>query len=288
MIADDGPMPRLPLRAISPGIVPTPGRLGPMSPPPRLARLSELVPGVWTARSRFYAQNSTVILDGYGGAVVVDAAYYAEELAAIAPDLAALGVRAVAGVSTHRHFDHVLWHPDLGDVPRWSTAGTVRATVEHREDVVGPLREDLPADLVDLAGRLTPIESHELDWSGPTAIVHVHHAHAPHHLALELPDIGVLIGGDMFSDVEIPMPDDGDTDLVTYRTGLESLEDVVRRSRLLVPGHGSVSEHPSERYDADRRYLDDVESRGASEDPRIRLDGMAELHAANLVRAAAR
>ena len=246
-------------------------------------RLSEVAPGVWVAHSRRYDTVSTVILDGHGGALVIDPAWDADELAAIPADLAVLGVRCVAGLSTHMHYDHVLWHPDLGDVPRWSTPGTVRETVD--DEVVGPLIGDIPADLIDLAGRLTPIEGELLEWSGPTARVHVHHAHAPHHIALELPDLGLLIAGDMMSDIEIPMPDEKDVDLLTYRTGLESLEDVVRRSRLLVPGHGSVSERPIERWEADHRYLDDLESRGVSEDPRIHLDGMVELHETNQARA---
>jgi len=253
---------------------------------PSLRRLSEVAPGVWVARSRFYAQNSTVVLDGHGGALVVDPAYYVDELATIPPDLAALGVRAVAGVSTHMHYDHVLWHPDLGDVPRWATPGTVRATIDEREKVVGPLRADLPDDLVDLAGRLTPYDGELLEWSGPTVRIHVHDAHAPHHLALELPDVGVLIAGDMLSDVELPMPDDADTDLAVYRTGLASLEDVVRRSRVLIPGHGGVSERPVDRWTADQRYLDDLAASGASDDARIELEGMAELHEQNLARAA--
>ncbi len=253
-----------------------------------LARLVEMVPGVvWVAHSRRYDTTSTVILDGHGGALVIDPAWDADELAAIPADLAALGVRCVAGLSTHMHYDHVLWHPDLGDVPRWSTPGTVRETVEHREEVVAPLVGDIPDELVELAGRLTPIEGELLHWTGPTARVHVHHAHAPHHLALELPDLGVLVAGDMLSDVEIPMPDDSDADLVIYRAGLESLAGVVRRSRILVPGHGSVAERPVDRYDADLRYLDDVESRAASDDARIGLPGMAGLHQQNLVRAAA-
>jgi glyoxylase-like metal-dependent hydrolase (beta-lactamase superfamily II) len=181
-----------------------------------------------------------------------------------------------------------MWHPDLGEVPRWATRGTVEMVDADRDAVVAPLHRDLPDDLVDLAARdLRPIDGELLEWSGPTAVVHVHHAHAPHHLALELPDLGVVVAGDMLSDVEIPMPDGGDTDLVTYRAGLESLRDVVGRSRLLVPGHGQVSHRPLERYDADARYLDDVVRTGASDDPRIALDGMPELHAANLERARA-
>lgn len=254
-----------------------------------LVRLVEVVAGaVWVAHSRRYDTTSTVILDGHGGALVIDPAWDADELAAIPADLAALGVRAVAGLATHMHYDHVLWHPDLGDVPRWSTPGTVRETVEHRERVVQPLIGDIPDDLVDLAARLTPIEGELLEWSGPTARIHVHHAHAPHHLALELPDLGLVVAGDMLSDVEIPMPDDRDTDLMTYRSGLESLADVVRRSRVLVPGHGSVSRDPVARFEADVRYLDDVEGRGASDDERIALPGMTGLHAQNLQRAANR
>jgi glyoxylase-like metal-dependent hydrolase (beta-lactamase superfamily II) len=250
-----------------------------------LVRLVEVAPSVWVAHSRRYATTSTVILDGHGGALVIDPAWDADELAAIPADLALLGVRAVAGLSTHMHYDHVLWHPDLGDVPRWSTPGTVRETVENRAAVVAPLVGDIPDDLVDLAARLTPIDGELLEWSGPTARIHVHHAHAPHHLALELPDLGLLVAGDMLSDVELPMPDDRDTDLVTYRTGLQSLEDVVRRSRLLVPGHGSVTDEPRRRFEADVRYLDDVESSGASDDPRIALPGMSGLHRQNLERA---
>lgn len=254
-----------------------------------LLRLREVVEGVWVAQSRRYDTNSTVLLDGHGGALVIDPAWDPDELAAIPADLAALGVRCVAGLSTHVHYDHVMWHPDLGDVPRWATPGTVAMVEADRETVVAPLHRDLPDELVDVAARdLRPIDGELLEWTGPTAVIHVHHAHAPHHLALELPDLGLLVSGDMLSDVELPMPDGDDVDLSTYRTGLESLAEVVRRSRLSIPGHGSVGDDPARRHAADLRYLDDLEARGASDDPRIALDGMAELHAANLRRAAHR
>jgi glyoxylase-like metal-dependent hydrolase (beta-lactamase superfamily II) len=254
-----------------------------------LARLVLVVPQVWVATSRRYATTSTVVLDGSGGALVIDPAWDADELAAIPADLAALGVRCVAGLSTHRHYDHVLWHPDLGVVPRWASTGTVAAVAADRAAVVAPLVGDIPDDLVDLAARdLRAVDGETLAWSGPTVVLHVHDAHAPAHAALELPDLGVLVAGDMFSDVELPMPDDADRDLVTYRTGLVSLTDAVRRSRVLVPGHGTPSTDPWRRLEADLRYLDDVDARGSSDDPRIAHDGMADLHAANLRRAARR
>jgi len=252
------------------------------------ARLTEVAPGVWVAHSRRYQTTSTVLLDGAGGALVIDPAWDPDELAAIPVDLAALGVRCVAGLSTHVHYDHVMWHPDLGEVPRWATPGTVDMVAADREKVVAPLHRDLPEELVDVAARdLRPIDGEVLEWSGPTAVVHVHHAHAPHHLALELPDLGVLIAGDMLSDIELPMPDGDDADLTTYLAGLESLRDVARRSRLLVPGHGSVGDRPLQRHDADARYLDDLLRSGSSEDPRVQLEDNRELHEANRRRAAA-
>src|SRR5664280_58895 len=151
-------------------------------------------------------------------------------------------------------------------------------TVADRAAVVAPLVGDLPDELVHLAARLTPIQGEVLQWSGPTVRVHVHNAHAPHHLAAELPDLGLLVAGDMLSDIELPMPDEQDLDLLTYRQGLESLQEVVKRSRVLIPGHGDVTDRPARRFEADLRYLDDLSILGVSDDPRIALAGMSELH----------
>jgi len=250
-------------------------------------RLVEVVDGVWVATSTWFATTSTVLLDSRRGAVVVDPAFLPDELAAIPRDLDAMGVRCVAGVSTHEHYDHVLWHDDLGDVPRWSSPGSVAHLGEAREVLLAPLAEYLSPDLIEIAGRLRPLPDSTLPWSGPVAVLIEHDAHAPAHVALWIPDRRVLVAGDMLSDVELPMPAEDDKDLVTYRTGLASLEDVVRRSRLLVPGHGSVSAHPLERWEADTRYLDDLEAHGTSEDPRIALADMGELHEENQARARA-
>lgn len=249
------------------------------------SRLREVAPGVWVATSRRYATTSTVLLDGHGGAVVIDPAWDPDELAAIPADLTELGVGCVAGLATHEHYDHVMWHPDLGEVPRWATSGTVAHLSQERERLLAPLAEYLTPDLIAIAGRLAPLPDEHLPWSGPVARCIVHDAHAPAHLALLVEGSAVLVAGDMLSDVELPMPATDDVTLERYSTGLDLLQDAVRQARIVIPGHGTPTTDLRARFDADRRYLDDIISGRASDDPRIEDPENADLHAANLERA---
>jgi len=249
-----------------------------------LIRLVPVTDHVYVATSRRYVTNSTVILDGHGGALVIDPAWDADELAAIPQDLRELGVTCVAGLSTHMHYDHVLWHPDLGEVPRWASAGTVDAIVSRRAELLAPLVGDIPEDLIELAGHLVPIEGPTLNWRGPTAVIHQHDAHAQHHIAVEIAELGVLVSGDMLSDLELPMPDWTDENLETYRAGLMVLSDVARRAERVIPGHGSVGTDVGGRYEADLAYLDELDQTGASTDPRVDLELNNELHELNVRR----
>jgi glyoxylase-like metal-dependent hydrolase (beta-lactamase superfamily II) len=249
-----------------------------------LSRLVEAAAGVWVATSRRYATTSTVLLDGAGGAVVIDPAWDPDELAAIPADLAALGVDCVGGLATHEHYDHVLWHPDLGEVPRWSSAGTVAHLSQDREALLAPLAEFLTPDLIAIAGRLLPLPNGTLPWAGPRAHVVVHDAHAPAHLALLVEEAGILVAGDMLSDLELPMPQ-GDESLEHYAAGLEALRDEVWAARLLIPGHGTVTTNSRARFEADMRYLDELLAGRLSDDPRIQDPENAGLHAANLEKA---
>jgi len=249
-----------------------------------LIRLVPVTDHVYVATSRRYVTNSTVILDGHGGALVIDPSWDADELAAIPQDLRELGVTCVAGLSTHMHYDHVLWHPDLGEVPRWASAGTVDAIVNRRAELLAPLVGDIPEDLIELAGHLVPIDGPTLNWRGPTAVIHQHDAHAQHHIAVEIAELGVLVSGDMLSDLELPMPDWTDDNLETYRAGLMVLSDVARRAERVIPGHGSVGTDVGGRYEADLAYLDELDETGASADPRVDLELNNELHELNVRR----
>ncbi|MEY4169987.1 MAG: hypothetical protein RLZ94_1060, partial [Actinomycetota bacterium] len=77
----------------------------------------EVAPGVHVMTSRRYATTSTVVFAG-AEALVVDPCWDADELAGVAGFLAAAQTQCAAGLATHLHYDHVLWHPDLGEVPR--------------------------------------------------------------------------------------------------------------------------------------------------------------------------
>lgn len=188
---------------------------------------------------------------------------------------------------TATHYDHVLWHPDLGDVPRWASPGTVARLAAAREQLLAPLAEYLPPVLVAIAGRLDPLPGDRLPWAGPDILVVTHDAHAPAHLTLLVEGSGLLLSGDMLSAVELPMPVQGDVSLDVYIGGLDRLREVVRRAGWLVPGHGSPTDRPMARFDADMRYLDALLAGRPSDDMRISDPANAELHAANLRRARA-
>ncbi|MFI0433454.1 MAG: MBL fold metallo-hydrolase [Candidatus Nanopelagicales bacterium] len=256
-----------------------------MTPRP-LRRLRPLAPGVLLATAGTDCTTSTVLLDGVGGYVLVDPAWHPRELADLAADLADLELTCVAGVATHEHYDHVLWHPGFGTPDRWASATTVRRFDNDRSELLAPAADFLTPALLEVAGRLRALQSGTLPWLGPTIEVIEHDAHAPGHLAL-LSETGVLVAGDMLSDLELPMPSDDDATLETYQQGLDRLASALGRATWLIPGHGTPTQRPLERLDADRRYLDAIASGRDSDDPRIGRPGMAELHAANLRRAAA-
>ncbi|GAB3167614.1 hypothetical protein GCM10027059_28870 [Myceligenerans halotolerans] len=225
-------------------------------------------------------------------ALLIDPSWDPDELEAIADDLDSMGVGVVAGLATHAHHDHLLWHPRYGpDVVRWASAGTVRVVAEHGPELLAELADDAPEPYPDavlaLFGRVTALPGTDRPHSTripdphgllPPHEVVVHAAHAAGHGALWLPDAGVLVAGDMLSDTEIPLPFAPD-DLDVYLAGLDRLEPYVRAASVLVPGHGTPSYTPAERLDADRRYLDAVLSGHALGDPRLSNPGMAEEHA---------
>jgi len=242
--------------------------------------LREVADGVLVATSRRYATTSTVVVRG-DHAVLVDPAWDPDELAGLADAVRALGLGIGAGLSTHAHHDHLLWHPRFGEVPRWASRQTARLAAAHRDELLAALGPDWPAELAEVFGRVGVAEPDPFaDPADPIVLV-VHDGHAPGHSALWLPARAVLLAGDMLSDLELPLPHDPD-DLAGYLAGLEVLAPYVARAGVLVPGHGTPTTDPVGRLDADRRYLDALIAGLDPADERRGNPGMAEVHERNI------
>jgi glyoxylase-like metal-dependent hydrolase (beta-lactamase superfamily II) len=191
---------------------------------------------------------------GSGEVLLVDPAWEVPELVGLADDLDALGLRVVAGFSTHAHFDHLLWHPRFGDVPRWATHTTARLAIDDRAAIVDELGP-WPDELLPLVGGVDGVDAGRLPWPGQEAVVVEHGAHVAGAAALWLPGPRILLAGDMLSDVEPPLPADDDPSCRAYARGLDVLAPFVAQARLVVPGHGRPTRSPSLRLAADRRAL---------------------------------
>src|ERR1700712_2692702 len=118
--------------------------------------LTEVADGVWVRQSEWVWTNS-IVVRGDDGLILVDPGITGAELDELADDVDALGMPVVAGFSTHPHWDHLLWHPRFGDVPRYALPANARLACEAREQAQEGAAEtspDIPRELVAL---VTPL-----------------------------------------------------------------------------------------------------------------------------------
>jgi glyoxylase-like metal-dependent hydrolase (beta-lactamase superfamily II) len=240
-----------------------------------------LAPGVFVLRSDFALTNTTVVAGHGGDCLVIDPGVYVADLQQLALFLTGLGLHPAVAWSTHPHWDHVLWHSVLGtDVPRYAAPAAVALLETERDGQVESMQGSAPGHDLELFGKVTSLSADTIPWNGPTAQLIVHDGHAPGHGAVYLPDTGVLVAGDMCSDVEIPLLDTMAEDpLGDYRKGLALLA-AVPDVRHVVPGHG----HPGDtrefrrRLDSDTAYLGRLERGEQFDDHRITKDWMRASH----------
>ncbi|MGN6125092.1 MAG: MBL fold metallo-hydrolase [Humibacter sp.] len=242
--------------------------------------LSHVAEGVLVHQSEFM-QSNAVVVDGTDGVLVIDPGLRDDELACLANDLAESGRRVVMGFSTHPHWDHLLWHPELGSPQRYGTAAGA-AMIQARMSTPGweaAVTGMMPQDLVDhvpldgfgLIDGL-PAGAVEIPWDGPRIRIIEHRAHAPGHAALVVEESRVLVAGDMLSDILIPMlnprsPDPIDDYLAALRLFDGAADDV----ETVIPGHGSVGDADQlrARIEKDRTYVAALRDRAATDDSRL-------------------
>ena len=248
----------------------------------RCSMLTQVAEGVLVHQSELL-QNNAVVVEGRAGVLLIDPGITGEEMVCLANDLRELGQPAVAGFSTHPDWDHVLWHAELGEAPRY---GTARCAAEMQDllsnaDWKARVADGLPPEIaeetpLDLFGLITglPAGTSQVPWEGPNVRIIEHPAHAPGHAALFIEERGVLVAGDMLSDVLIPMLNDfnsTDDPIEDYLIGLRLLEGVADDVEVLIPGHGSVggADQVHARIDQDRAYVQALRGGSDPDDPRI-------------------
>jgi glyoxylase-like metal-dependent hydrolase (beta-lactamase superfamily II) len=244
--------------------------------------LSQVAEGVLVHQSELL-QNNAVVVQGRAGALLIDPGLTGDEMACLANDLRESGKPVVAGFATHPDWDHVLWHAELGEAPRYGTARCadfmrdIRSNADWKaraaEGLPPEIAEEVPLDLFGLITGL-PAETARIPWDGPGVRIIEHPAHAPGHAALLIEERGVLVAGDMLSDVFIPMLDDFNSTndpIEDYLVGLRLLEGVADDVGVVIPGHGSVgrADQVRARIDQDRAYIHALRDGDAPDDPRI-------------------
>jgi glyoxylase-like metal-dependent hydrolase (beta-lactamase superfamily II) len=268
--------------------------------------LRQVAEGVLIHESEF-CQSNAVVVRGRAGVLLIDPGILGYEMAALVNDLSDSGQPVVAGFSTHPHWDHLLWHARLGAAPRYGTARCAATARDWLSDARWKARiaELIPPDIaeqvpLDLLGLITGLaaETAQIPWDGPQVRIIEHQAHAPGHAALLIEERGVLVAGDMLSDVLIPMLDLNHTadPIEDYLAALRLLEGVAGDVDVLVPGHGSIggADQVHARIDQDRAYVHALRDAHVLSDPRVGpsakdgWDWVAGVHARQLQRLAQR
>jgi glyoxylase-like metal-dependent hydrolase (beta-lactamase superfamily II) len=235
--------------------------------------LTEIAAGVWLRQSEF-CQSNAVLIRGENGVLLVDPGVDGHDLTELADDLVQAGDMVALGFSTHPHWDHLLWHARFGDVPRYGTAQCARVARERLDDAREKAAARFTAVPLELVGTITPLPAAApyLPWAGPAVRIIEHRAHSPGHAALLIEHCGVLVAGDMLSDVEIPLLDLSSADPHSdYLAALGRFDDVVAGVAVVVPGHGAVGRGAEirRRIDADRAYVQALREGREPADPRV-------------------
>jgi hydroxyacylglutathione hydrolase len=245
---------------------------------------TEIAPGVLVATGALYTTTTTVVVGPGGSCLVIDPAVTPAEITGLAAALSARGLRPVAGWSTHPHWDHVLWHASLGDVPRYAAPAAAASAGQWHDRLAAEAQQSAPGHDQSLIGKLTPLPGAAIPWAGPATELIVHDAHAPGHGAVFLPQSGVLVAGDMCSDIEMPLLDTSAgtglaEPLEAYRAALSRFA-AVPGVRQVVPGHGHVGDGDDfrRRLAADSAYLDRLERGEPLVDPRAAQGYAREMH----------
>jgi glyoxylase-like metal-dependent hydrolase (beta-lactamase superfamily II) len=228
---------------------------------------TDLGGGAHVRQSRVFRMNSALLLDREH-AVLVDPGVLPSELDDLAAAVRETRPRALTLVFTHSHWDHVLGRP------WWPQAGTV-----GHAGLGAELRRDAASILAEACGQAArsgeawshgfqpfepdlAVEDGRTIALGPWRLtLREARGHCDSQITVQLPDRGLLIAGDLLSDLEIPWLD---REPAACRATLRGLLRLAEGGGIatLVPGHGTIAHGPEAlaRIHRDLGYLDALES----------------------------
>ena len=213
--------------------------------------LTQVADGVLVHQSELL-QNNAVVVKGRAGVLLIDPGLTGDEMTCLAKDLPMRASpwwrasrRIPIGITCSGTPNSAMRPVTARPAARISceicvsNAGWKARVVEGLPPEIA---DEIPLDLFGLITGL-PAGTARIPWDGPGVRIIEHPAHAPGHAALLIEERGVLIAGDMLSDVLIPMLDDVNSTndpIEDYLIGLRLLEGVADDVGVVIPGHGSV------------------------------------------------
>lgn len=195
---------------------------------------TEVADRVWVHRAPSYDVNLTVV-GGARGLVVVDTLASAAEATAAIPGIERLGAGSVvAVVNTHAHFDHVLGNAAFlerfGHPPVHATEDAAVAT-----DPAAP-----PADHTFSSAAVIDLGDRQVE------LVHPGRGHTDGDLVVRIPDVDVLLAGDLVEESAPPALGE-DSWPMDWAATLDLVLGLLTPTSLVVPGHGAL---------VDRRFVE--------------------------------
>ena len=251
-----------------------------------MGTLHQVAGGVWVRQSEWVWANS-IVVHGPDGLILIDPGIHGSELNQLADDVDRLGIPVTAGFCTHPHWDHLLWHPRFGDVARYATPAAAHVAGQARERAQAMAAQSASGIPLDLVALVTPLPA---DGTPVPGEIIEHQAHAVGHAAILLADRGVLLAGDMLSDVLIPLLDARqDGQVAAYESALGRLDEAAAHADVMIPGHGTVAQgsEVAARLAADHAYIDALRQGNEPLDSRLgpHADWLSGPHRTNLEQA---
>jgi len=219
-------------------------------------RFTEIAHDVWVGRYEWFDVNVTLVRGG-SGLLVVDTHASAAAASAVVDDVRALGAgEVVAVVNTHEHFDHTfgngIFRAAYGAIPVHAHEVAAERTVASGERIKAlyddpdnrddPHREEVQGTEI-VAADTTFSSAVALDLGNRMVeLVHPGRGHTGGDLVVRVPDVDVLLAGDLVEESALRQGVPGfgaDCYPMEWPLSLDIVLGLLTSGSVVVPGHGA-------------------------------------------------